>query len=174
MPYEQASPLLPDSASREELQQRLAAKVAALREARHAEERKKQTEAAKRFRATNGHVEKKVGMPVLCASILQFLVRQAKYAAVMAVSEELLISCDAASRNAVAVHSISVGLPGRRQAEAGAADGGRQGRRQPKDATPVSSRLPEVRAATGCHGCTTHCTVLTAPTPHQGHHCYRS
>jgi 60S ribosome biogenesis protein Rrp14 len=51
---------MPDSASREELQQRLAAKVAALRAARHAEERKRQTEAAKRFRATNGHVEKKV------------------------------------------------------------------------------------------------------------------
>lgn len=52
---------LTDSAPREELQQRLAAKVAALREARHAEERARKTEAAKRFRATNGRVEKKVG-----------------------------------------------------------------------------------------------------------------
>lgn len=84
-----------DSASREELQQRLAAKVAALRAARHAEERKKQTEAAKRFRATNGHVEKTVGMPVLCASILHCLIHQAEHAAVMMASEELLISCDA-------------------------------------------------------------------------------
>ena len=68
--------LRPDLASREELQQRLAAKVAALRTARHAEERKKQTEAAKRFRATNGHVEKKARLllcVVLCTSAVQNL-----------------------------------------------------------------------------------------------------
>lgn len=57
-----APPPHSDLASREELQQRLAARVAALRAARHAEERKKQTEAAKRFRATNGHVEKKASL----------------------------------------------------------------------------------------------------------------
>lgn len=43
-----------DSASREELQQRLAAKVAAFRQARNAEEAAKRTEAAKQFRASNG------------------------------------------------------------------------------------------------------------------------
>ena len=60
--------LRPDLASREELQQRLAARVAALRAARHAEERKKQTEAAKRFRATNGHVEKKARL-LMCYAV---------------------------------------------------------------------------------------------------------
>lgn len=53
-------PARTDAAPREELQQRLAAKVAALREERHAHERAKKTEAAKRFRATNGRVEKQV------------------------------------------------------------------------------------------------------------------
>lgn len=43
-----------DSAPRSELQQRLAAKVAALREARHAEERAAQVAAARSFRARKG------------------------------------------------------------------------------------------------------------------------
>lgn len=43
------------------MKQRLAAKVAALREARHAEERAAATEAAKKFRASNGRANLKPG-----------------------------------------------------------------------------------------------------------------